>query len=130
MKALLFTIFFLTALLLKSQSDTTLGPHKGRMQTYLKYHIELVGCNDYIEVYFYDHAMNLLNNKYGISGDVKYYLADQTFSEVPLTAYGADGFTARMPTPDYVYCRVSAIVTGQPVTAKFNNECTAPVGSK
>lgn len=129
MKHLLFIIFSFLILSMHAQSDS-LGPHKGRMQRYLKYHIELVGCNDYIEVYFYDQGMNVLNNKYGIRGDVKYYQPDQTFAEVPLTEYGADGFTAHMPTPDYAYCRITAMIAGQPVTAKFNNECTAAVGAK
>lgn len=129
MKQLLLILFSLSIFYVHAQSDS-LGPHKGRLQHYLKYHVELVGCNDYIEVYFYDQNMNVLNNKYGIAGDVKYYHPDQTFSDVPLVEYGADGFTARMPTPDYVYCRITATVAGQPISVKFNNECTAPVGSK
>lgn len=129
MKTLLFSLFFaLSVGTLFSQNDTLNAPHNGRMQSYLNYRIEVVGCNDHLELYFYDKNMNPINNGFGITGDTKFYYSDQVFTSVPFVKYGADGFTSRIPSTDFIYVRITATIAGQPVTAKFGNECRASLG--
>jgi len=124
---LLFILFTFLASGLFAQTDTTRGPHTGRIESYANYRIEVLGCNDYLEVYFYDKKLQPIHN-YEITGDVKFYFAGEVFSSVPLTRYGADGFTARIPSPDFYYCRVTASIGGQPISAKFMNVCNISVG--
>src|SRR5438552_45563 len=130
MKNLLFSVLFALSLFSYGQTDTTIGPHKGRLESYTNYKVEVVGCNDYLEVYLYDRKMMPIHNNYGVAGDVKFFYPNEVFSSSPFVHYGADGFTAKIPTPDYMYCRVTATINGQVVTVKFNNECSASVGKQ
>ncbi len=127
---LFFLIFALSIGSLFSQPDTLKAPHNGRIQAYMNHRIEVVGCNDYLEIYFYDKSMNPINNNFGVTGDAKFYTTDQVFTSSPFVNYGADGFTARIATPDFAYVRITATIAGQVVTAKFGNECRATLGKQ
>lgn len=130
MKALLFSLLlFLAALPAFAQPDTTIGPHNGRVYSYTNYRIEAVGCNEFLEIYIYNKFMEPLNN-FGAGGDIKFYYQNQTFISSPLTPYGSDGFTAKIPSNDFSYARLTLTIDGQPVTAKFGNECVARVSAK
>jgi len=66
-------------------------------------------------------------HNYGVVGDVKFFLPDEVYSSVPLAYYGMDGFTAKIPSNDFFYYRITANISGQPISAKFNNECSMSV---
>ena len=66
-------------------------------------------------------------HNYGVVGDVKFFFPDEVYSSVPMAYYGTDGFTAKIPSNVFFYYRITATVGGQPITAKFNNECSQSV---
>jgi len=128
MKKILLSLLLMLAVPgLRAQSDTLIGPHKGLIQTYTDYRIELVGCNDYLEIYIYTKKMNPIHNQHA-TGDVKYFYQSGEYSSSPLALYGADGFTAKIPSADYVYARVTALIDGVTLTAKFDNKCITNLG--
>nr|AIA16713.1 hypothetical protein [uncultured bacterium] len=94
MKKILFFLLLTLQLGVFAQVDTLRGPHGGRIHSYMDYRIEMVGCNDYLEIYLYNKVMDPLNN-YGVLGDVKFYYPNEVYSSSPLVPYGADGFTAQ-----------------------------------
>lgn len=126
MKILLFSLFLMAAMTASSQADNSFGPHKGRVYAYMNYRVEVLGCNEFIEVYIYNKDMQALNN-FGATGDVKFYYQNQTYVSAPLTAFGSDGFTARIPSTDFSYARLTLMIDGQPVSVKFGNECIVGV---
>jgi hypothetical protein len=130
MKSLLFSLLLaLVSLPAFAQPDGTFGPHKGRVYSYTNYRIEAVGCNEFLEIYIYNKDMQPLNN-FGATGDVKFYYQNQTYTSSPLTPFGSDGFTAKIPSTDFSYARLTLTIDGQPITAKFGNECVARVSLK
>lgn len=129
MKKILFFLLLTLQLGVFAQVDTLRGPHGGRIHSYMDYRIEMVGCNDYLEIYLYNKVMDPLNN-YGVLGDVKFYYPNEVYSSSPLVPYGADGFTAKIPSPIYYNSRVTMNFAGQALTAKFDNVCSATVGGK
>jgi hypothetical protein len=132
MKKSVSFLLFLTMLLpnLKAQVDSALGPHEGKIKIYGNYRVEVIGCNDYLEIYFYDKNLNPINNDFGIEGAAKFFYYNETNSTSAFVHYGADGFTAKISTQDYMYCQITATINGQVITAKFENECHVPGGKK
>ncbi|MHB8260231.1 MAG: hypothetical protein ACYDCN_05630 [Bacteroidia bacterium] len=126
MKKCLMVLILFTEVL-KAQGDD-LGPHGGRLKTVGNYKIELFGCNDYLEIYLFDGALNAINNN-NLSGTVEFlYTAKATLSS-PLVHYGMDGFTAKIPANTFLYSKPSFNMNGTfIVTEKFENECLMSAG--
>ncbi|HWY37211.1 MAG TPA: hypothetical protein VNY73_01535 [Bacteroidia bacterium] len=112
-----------------SQQDSAIGPHQGHLVRAGEYHIELLGCNDYMEIYVFDKDMGPIHN-YGMTGDVKFYYTGETYLSSPLSYYGNDGFTAKIASTNFIYCRVSLDVFGKFINAKYENECILGGGIK
>jgi hypothetical protein len=115
-----FLAFSLTA---SAQKDTLIGPHQGRLFKSGAYRLEVLGCNDYLEIYLYDSDREAILN-YGIHGNVEFYYKGETYLNAPVVCYGEDGFTAKIASPDFLYAKVSLVVYGNFVYVKFENECS------
>lgn len=113
---------FIVARFLHAQ-DNNLGPHGGRLKMVGDYKIELFGCDNYVEVYLFDRDTNAINNK-DIIGSVSFYYKGDASLNSPLTRYGMDGFTARIPNNTFLYCKPSFDLNREfIITEKFENEC-------
>ena len=118
-------LFFASAL--KAQQNG-LGPHGGRLKTAGSYKIELLGCDNYLEIYLFDSDTNAINNN-DIEGTVEFFYSAQATLVSPLVHYGMDGFTAKIPINTFLYSKPSLTVKGTfIVTEKFDNECIMNAG--
>ena len=103
--------------------QSNLGPHGGRIKTAGKYKVELLGCDNYLEVYLYDADTNAVNNK-EVTGSIEFYYNSEASLNSTLVRYGMDGFTARIPNNTFFYSKVTFDINGLLlVTEKFDNEC-------
>lgn len=126
MKKCLILLILVTGVL-KAQQDG-LGPHGGRLKTVGNYKIELFGCDDYLEVYLFDGALNAINNN-NLSGTVEFFYTGKATLSSPLVHYGMDGFTAKIPANTFLYSKPSFNMNGMfIVTEKFENECLMSAG--
>lgn len=117
---------FCTQIVCAQQSG--FGPHGGRLKTVGNYKIELFGCDDHIEVYLFDRDTNAISNN-NITGTVEFFYSGQATLNSPLTHYGMDGFTAKIPANTFLYSKPSIELSeGVIVTAKFDNECSINAG--
>ena len=108
---------------LKAQQNG-IGPHGGRLKTTGNYKTELFGCDNYIEVYVFDRDTNAISNN-DISGTVEFFYSGQATLSCPLTHYGIDGFTAKIPINTFLYSKLSLNINGGfIITEKFENECS------
>src|ERR1700758_3099831 len=90
------TFLFFLAQLLRAQQGNGLGPHGGMMKSIGDYKMEVLGCDDYLEVYLYDRDTNAVNNS-KIVGNVEFYYNESAALVSSLVKYGIDGFTAKIP---------------------------------
>ena len=126
MKKCLILLILVTGVL-KAQQDG-LGSHGGRLKTVGNYKIELFGCNDYLEIYLFDGALNAINNN-NLNGTVEFFYTAKATLSSPLAHYGMDGFTAKIPANTFLYCKPSFNMNGMfIVTEKFENECLMSAG--
>ncbi|HEX7414186.1 MAG TPA: hypothetical protein VF411_09085, partial [Bacteroidia bacterium] len=120
--ALIFFVGMLEA------QENGIGPHGGRLKTASNYKIEVFGCNDYLEIYLFDGALNAINNN-NLSGTVEFFYTAKATLSSPLVHYGMDGFTAKIPANTFLYCKPSFNMNGMfIVTEKFENECLMSAG--
>ncbi len=61
---------------IKAQEALT-GPHGGRMKIAQGFRVEVVGCENYIEIYIFNEALEPLFNN-GITGDVTFFHEGKT----------------------------------------------------
>ena len=108
--------------------DTLRGPHGGAIKSSGNYRVELLECNEYFEAYLFTKDMDGMSN-YGITGDIKYFYSNGTSKSSPLTFYGNDGFTAKVPDGGFIYCRVTMDILGTPISIKFENQ-DCSIGAK
>lgn len=114
-------LFFLATALNAQQKNT--GPHGGRLKTTGNYKIEILGCDNYIEVYLYDEDTNAISNN-DINGNIEFYYSQQATLVGMLVRYGMDGFTAKIPINTFLYSRPTLNISGKiVVTEKFENQC-------
>ena len=132
MRRIVHTTIFSSFLLLLAatgiaQTDST-GPHGGRLKNAGIYKIELLGCDNYVELYLFDSDTEAINNT-NISGEVAFYYSSQSSLYSHLTHYGMDGFTAKIPVNTFSFCKVSLNVNGAFILSeKFENECLVKLG--
>jgi hypothetical protein len=106
-----------------SAQQNGFGPHGGRLKKVGKYKIELFGCDNYLEIYLYNADTNAINNN-GIVGNIEFYYDGSATLISPITHYGMDGFTAKIPVKTFTYCKPALDINGEIiVTEKFENEC-------
>ena len=127
MKSINKTTSIIIALLLFALTTNAqqlgLGPHGGRLKIAGNYKIELLGCENYLEVYVFDIDTEAVNNA-NIKGNIEFFYRDQATLSYPLVKYGMDGFTAKIPITTFFQCRVSLDINSEfIVTEKFDNEC-------
>jgi hypothetical protein len=120
-------IVFITMLLffgpLAIAQNVGYGPHGGRLKTAGKYKIELFGCDDHIEVYLYDVDTNAISNG-DITGIATFYYDNAETATTMFIRYGMDGFTAKIPSNSFIYCKPALDIDKKlVVSAKFENEC-------
>jgi hypothetical protein len=118
---LTISFLFLTAALNAQQNG--FGPHGGRLKTTGNYQIELLGCDNYMEVYLFDPDTNAINNN-DINGNIEFFYNQQATLVGMLVRYGMDGFTAKIPINTFLYSRPTLDISGNIIiTEKFENEC-------
>ncbi len=123
-------VIFLLIILTYAQSMVAqqkgFGPHGGRLKSAGNYKIELFGCDDHLEIYLFDRDTNAINNN-GIIGTVEFYFNGSTTLISTIARYGVDGFTARIPSMNFMYSKPALDINGTfIVTQKFDNECLQP----
>lgn len=107
-----------------------IGPHGGRLKPVGNYKIELFGCDDHIEVYLFDRDTNAISNN-NITGAVEFFFSGQATLSSPLTHYGMDGFTAKIPSNTFLYSKPTFNMDGETIiTQKFENECLISADKK
>ena len=105
-----------------------IGPHGGRLKSIDNCKIELFGCDDHIEVYLFDRDTNAISNN-NVTGAVEFFYSGQATLSCPLTRYGMDGFTAKIPANTFLYSKpMFNLDGGAIVTTKFENECLISAG--
>jgi len=100
------------------------GPQQGTVKTDQNCKIEYLGCMDHLEIYLYDSAYQAMNNS-DITGRVEFFYPDRTSSTAPLTHYGKEGYTAKLPVKPFVDCLVKLEIRNIILSARFNNECVS-----
>lgn len=118
---LFFVLGFLSA---RAQSDTTLGPHKGKMHGVDNFKVEVLGCNDYLEVFIYDSNMVPIPNS-SVVAEVKFFYPDEMYVTVPMNYFNQDGYAAKIPSIDFFYGRLTFDLRGKLLSFKFDNSCLA-----
>jgi hypothetical protein len=121
----IFTSFLILFLCLETNAQEVLtGPHAGRMKIAQGYRIEALGCDNYMEVYLYNEANEPIFNN-GISGEVSFFLEKKTVKET-LVAYGIDGFTCKITSPDFSHYIVTLDLLDKLIISASFNECVVP----
>ena len=121
-KFIVFTLVLLSFTSLLKAQQKGFGPHGGRLKTVGGYKIELLGCDNYLEVYLFDKDTNAIDSK-NINGNVEFFYTAQATLSSPLVQYGMDGFTAKISVNTFLYSQPSLNINGVIVTEKFENEC-------
>ena len=123
MKRIGFTVMLAVLFLYVEAQQSGFGPHGGRLKRTGNYQIELFGCDNYLEVYLFDRDTNAINNN-DIKGTVVFYYSGEASLSSTLIRYGMDGFTAKIPTDTFLYCKPSFDIKGEYIISdKFENEC-------
>jgi hypothetical protein len=105
---------------------TGFGSHGGRLKTTGNYKVELFGCDDHVEIYLFDRDTNAINNN-DITGSVEFFFNGSATLVSTMARYGVDGFTAKIPSINFMYSKPSFNVHATfIVTEKFDNECLQP----
>src|ERR1700751_4441603 len=107
--AIIFLLVFSVQALEAQQNSISL--HGGRLKTTGDYKIELFGCDNYVEVYVFDRDTNAISNN-NITGTVEFFYNGQATLSCPLSRYGMDGFTAKIPVNTFLYSRLSLNING------------------
>lgn len=128
MKKLIITLTLMLAIFQTQaqiqKQDTLIGPHGGRIKVTQGYSIETLGCDNYMEVYLYNEVSDPIFNK-GISGEVKFFYEKKN-TITPLIAYGIDGFTCKILSPDFSNYQVTMNLLDRLIVSANFNECIVP----
>ena len=124
MKTIFTSVLLLFLCLGSKAQDVLTGPHGGRMKITQGYRIEALGCDNYMEVYLYNEADEPIFNS-GINGDVSFFLEKNTIKE-SLVAYGIDGFTCKISSPDFSHYIVTLNLRYKLIISASFNECVVP----
>lgn len=96
------------------------GPHNGTVKPAGNYNIEMNSPFGHLYTWLLDgDYAPIVNN--GISCEVRLYFPDNTTTDIKLTPFGEDGFTAKTAT-DFQSCRITYDVMGKKISAKFDND--------
>lgn len=122
-RLILFVLFLSEILVLYSlnivQSNT--GPHGGEFKQVENFNIEMKSSFPNFYFYLLDQKLKPINN-YGISCEVRFFLPDETSTELTLKRFQQDGFMIEAGEIIYNSCRVTFNVFGKLVSAKFEKE--------
>lgn len=127
----LLLLIFLSLTTLSGAQNTTAAPHGGKLNSNGFYHIEVVECYEFLEVYLYDRDMQVIPNL-GIRGDALFYFPDNTRVHCQLYPYGIDGFTAEIKHQCYASCEIGLQAPGFAFSLMFydfglnNEDCKRP----
>jgi hypothetical protein len=124
MKTIFTSVVLLLFCLETKAQEVLTGPHGGRIKITQGYRIEALGCDNYMEVYLYNEGNEPVFNN-GISGDVSFFLENKTVKE-PLVAYGIDGFTCKISSPDFSHYTVTLNLLDRLIISASFNECVVP----
>lgn len=118
-------ILFFSCSALPAQ-ETGKGPHNGQLKRAGYYHLEVVDCADFLEIYLYDTRMNPFRNN-GLNGIVDFHYPDSSCATSKLYHYGVDGFTAEAEKQMYSSCEVFIRGRGINIRAVFKDiVCVRP----
>ena len=88
------------------------------------YRIEALGCDNYLEVYLYNEIDEAVFNS-GIRGEVKFFY-DKNITKAPLVAYGIDGFSSKISSPDFSHYEITLNLLDKLIISASFNECVVP----
>lgn len=108
-------------LLLLNKSQVTIGPHGGKIKKAENFNIEKIQSPEYLYVFLLDNNYKPISNK-GVIGEVRFYYLDETTSDIPLLPFETEGFVVKMQENQYHSCRITFIISGKFISAKFDNE--------
>lgn len=97
------------------------GPHGGKVKKAENFNIEKIQSPENLYVFLLDSNSKPMANT-GITGEVRFYFLDETTSDIPLIPFEKDGFVVKMNEDHYHACRISFIISGKSISAKFDNE--------
>ncbi|MDP1802240.1 MAG: hypothetical protein Q8L81_12860 [Bacteroidota bacterium] len=112
-------LYCITIALVSWSKSSPTGPHGGTLKKSGNYFIEMKNPDKFFYAYLLDKKLNSINNK-NVSGEVKFLMPDSTSFNVTLKAATDDGFTCESLPGSYA-CRVTFIVFGKSVSARFEN---------
>jgi|ERR1035437_6922964 len=108
-------------LLLTNKSQVTIGPHGGKVKKTENFNIEKIQSHENLYVFLLDNNFKPMSNK-GITGEIRFYFLDKTTSDIPLKPFEADGFVVGINDTGYHSCRITFLISGKSISAKFDNE--------
>lgn len=117
----LFFLFLLSQTI-KAQ-DPKATPHGGKLITKGYYHLELLECNEYLELYLYGLDMDPIRN-YGLSGYVDFYYPDNSCKVSKIYPYGLYGFTAAVELAHFVSYELNLHGQGIAIQISFDKTKT------
>lgn len=96
------------------------APHGGILKQSDGYYVELKKADKYMYVYLLNSRLKPVTDK-DISGEVKFFLPDNTILPVTLKTISEDGYLVEMPA-EFKGCQVNFIVNKAPVSALFEKQ--------
>lgn len=114
-------LFAIMNLLLLNTSQVTIGPHGGKVKKAENFNIEKIQSPENLYTFLLDNNYKPISNK-GVVGEVRFYYIDETTSDIPLIPFETEGFVVKMQENQYHSCRITFIISGKSISAKFDNE--------
>ncbi|MBL7930406.1 MAG: hypothetical protein JNL60_00805 [Bacteroidia bacterium] len=119
-KSILFYVFLPVITLASWYVQHEKAPHGGILKQSDGYFIELRKADKYMYVYLLDSRLKTVTGK-DLSGDVKFFLPDNTILPVNLKTISEEGFLVEMPAA-FKGCQVNFIINKTPVSALFEKQ--------
>jgi hypothetical protein len=104
------------------------GPHGGVVKKAGTYFIEVTNSEIDFSAYLLNKKMKSITGE-DIKAEAKFFLTDSTTLTLPLTRGPQEAYSCQM-TANYYICKVMFNVSGQEVSAKFENPAQIVGGSK
>jgi len=108
-------------LLLLNKPQVPIGPHGGKVKKAENFNIEKIQSPENLYAFLLDTNYKPISNK-GVIGEVRFYYLDETTSDIPLLPFETEGFVVKMQENQYHSCRITFIISGKSISAKFENE--------
>ncbi|MGZ3904618.1 MAG: hypothetical protein ACXVC6_13035 [Bacteroidia bacterium] len=125
MRSLITTLLLLFAFASSNaQQDSLFGPHGGRLKKSQGYNLETLGCDNFMELYLYNEAMEPVFNS-GITGSIKFFY-DKKNVVYAIQKYGIDGFTCKIESPEFYNYEVTMNLLDRLIITATFNECVKP----